>query len=476
MYDVIIIGGGVIGCAIAREMARFERKIALFERASDVCEGTSKANSGIVHAGYDAAPGTLKARLNVLGNQKMETLSRELDFPFKKNGSFVLMFEEEGRPSLEKLYEKGIQNGVKELQILSGEEVRKMEPNVSLEVKAALYAPTAGIVCPFGLTYALAENAAVNGVEFKLNTAVSGIEKNKDGFTVITESGSFDTKFIINAAGVYADVIHNMVSKKEMKIVPRRGQYCLMDKEIGNLTKATLFQLPTKLGKGVLVTPTVHGNLLVGPNAEDLEDKEGINTTKEGLDDILIRGAKSVSNLPNGKVITSFAGLRANEKSGDFIIEEAEDVKGFIDVAGIASPGLSASPAIGEYVAELMQKIAPAPYKENFVTTREGIPNMATATMEERKRYIEKDPAYANVICRCELVTEGEILEAIRRPVGATTLDGVKRRTRAGMGRCQSGFCSPKVVEILARELHKDISEITKMGGESVFITGKNKE
>ena len=476
MYDVIIIGGGVIGCAIAREMARFERKIALLERASDVCEGTSKANSGIVHAGYDATPGTLKARLNVLGNQKMETLSRELDFPFKKNGSFVLMFEEDGRPSLEKLYEKGIQNGVKDLQILSGEEVRKMEPNVSLEVKAALYAPTAGIVCPFGLTYALAENAAVNGVEFKLNTAVSGIEKNKDGFTVITESGSFDTKFIINAAGVYADVIHNMVSKKEMKIVPRRGQYCLMDKEIGNLTKATLFQLPTKLGKGVLVTPTVHGNLLVGPNAEDLEDKEGINTTKEGLDDILIRGAKSVSNLPNGKVITSFAGLRANEKGGDFIIEEAEDVKGFIDVAGIASPGLSASPAIGEYVAELMQKIAPAPYKENFVATREGITNMATATMEERKRYIEQDPAYANVICRCELVTEGEILESIRRPVGATTLDGVKRRTRAGMGRCQSGFCSPKVVEILSRELNQDISKITKMGGKSVFITGKNKE
>ena len=476
MYDVIIIGGGVIGCAIAREMAKFERKVALFERASDVCEGTSKANSGIVHAGYDATPGTLKAKLNVLGNQKMETLSQELSFPFKKNGSFVLMFEEEGRAELEKLYEKGIQNGVKELRILSGDEVRKMEPNVSPEVKAALYAPTAGIVCPFGLTYALAENAAVNGVEFKLNTSVTDIHRDENGFTVVTTQGEFRTKYVINAAGVYADEIHNMVSKKEMRIVPRRGQYCLMDKEIGNLTGATLFQLPTKLGKGVLVTPTVHGNLLVGPNAEDLEDKEGINTTKEGLDDILLRGARSVSNLPRGKVITSFAGLRANEKGGDFIIEEAEDVKGFIDVAGIASPGLSASSAIGEYVAELMQKIAPVPPKKDFVATREGIPNMATATMEERKKYIEQDPAYANVICRCELVTEGEILEAIRRPVGATTLDGVKRRTRAGMGRCQSGFCSPKVVEILARELNKDISEITKMGGKSVFITGNNKE
>ena len=476
MYDVIIIGGGVVGCAIARELSKQTRKIALLERASDVCEGTSKANSGIIHAGYDATPGTLKAKLNVQGNQMMETLAKELDIPFKKNGSFVLSFEEEGGSELQRLYDRGIQNGVKDLQILSGDEVRQLEPNVSVDVKAALYAPTAGIVCPFGMTYAFAENAAVNGVEFHLNTEVTNIEKISTGFRVMTSKGDFETKYVINVAGVYADNIHNMVSKEKLKIVPRRGQYCLMDKEVGNLTKSTLFQLPTKLGKGVLVTPTVHGNLLVGPNAEDLDDKEGINTTAEGLEDILSRGERSVSKLPGNKVITSFAGLRANEGGGDFIIKEAEDVKGFMDVAGIASPGLSASPAIGVYVAELMQKIEPAPQKQDFVATRKGIPNMATATMEERKELIKENTAYANVICRCELVTEGEILDAIRRPLGATTLDGIKRRTRAGMGRCQSGFCSPKVVEILAKELGVDAGEITKMGGKSSFITGKNKE
>lgn len=476
MYDVVIIGGGVVGCAIAREMAKQDRKIALIERAADVCEGSSKANSGIIHAGYDAIPGTLKAKLNVRGNQMMETLATELDIPFKRNGSFVLSFEEEGRIGLQKLYDRGLQNGVKELKILSGDEVRALEPNVSSEVKAALFAPTAGIVCPFGMTYAFAENAAENGVEFYLNTLVTDIKKKTENFTVITNKGSFETQYVINAAGVYADKIHNMVCDKKIEIVPRRGQYCLMDKVVGNLAKATLFQLPTKLGKGVLVTPTVHGNLLVGPNAEDLEDKEGINTTANGLEDILMRGERSVIGLPKNKVITSFAGLRANEGSGDFIIKEAEDVKGFIDVAGIASPGLSASPAIGEYVAELMQKLAPASMKSNFIATRKGIPNMATATMEERKRLIEENPAYANVICRCELVTEGEILDAIRRPVGATTLDGIKRRTRAGMGRCQSGFCSPKVVEILAKELGVDVSTVSKMGGKSTFIMGQNKE
>lgn len=476
MYDVIIIGGGVIGCAIARELSKQDRKIALFERASDVCEGTSKANSGIIHAGYDAVPGTLKAKLNVQGNQMMESLAKELDIPFKRNGSFVLMFEEEGRSGLQKLYDRGRQNGVKDLQILSGEEVRKLEPNVSTEVKAALYAPTAGIVCPFGMTYAFAENAAENGVEFYLNTEVTDIHKKEDTFAVYTSKGIYEANYIINAAGVYADNIHNMISENKLNIVPRRGQYCLMDKEVCKLTRSTLFQLPTKLGKGVLVTPTVHGNLLVGPNAEDLEHKEAINTTAEGLEDILMRGERSVVKLPKGKVITSFAGLRANEGSGDFIIKEVEDVKGFIDVAGIASPGLSASPAIGVYVADLLQKIHPACMKENFIATRKGIPNMATVTMEERQKIIKENPAYANVICRCELVTEGEIVDAIRRPVGATTLDGIKRRTRAGMGRCQSGFCSPKVVEILARELGVDISEVTKMGGNSVFITGKNKE
>lgn len=475
MYDVIILGGGVVGCAIARELSKQQRKIALIERASDVCEGASKANSGIIHAGYDAKEGTLKAKLNVLGNKMMDSLSKDLDIPFKRNGSFVLMFEEEGRSELQKLYDRGIKNGVEDLKILSGDEIRQMEPNVSKEVKAGLYAPTAGIVCPFTMTCAFAENAAANGVDFFLNTEVSDIEKESEVFLIKTNHGIYEAKYVINATGVYADEIHNMVSAKKYRIVPRRGEYCLLDKEVGNLTKATLFQLPTKLGKGVLVTPTVHGNLLVGPNAEDLEDKEGINTTANGLSDILKRGERSVENLPKDNVITSFAGLRANMEE-DFVIEEAKDVKGFIDVAGIASPGLSASPAIGVYVAELLQEISPAKLKENFISKRKGIPNMAFLAPEEKKELIEKNPAYANVICRCEVVTEGEILDAIHRPLGATTADGVKRRVRAGMGRCQSGFCSPKVVEILARELGVSVNDVTKMGGNSAFILGEIKE
>lgn len=476
MYDVIIIGGGVTGCCIARELSKQKRNILVLEKASDVCEGTSKANSGIVHAGYDAAPGSLKAQLNVWGNQMMGDLAKELDFPFKRSGSFVLMFDENDRPGLDKLYEKGKANGVQELQILTKEQILMKEPNLSENVVAALYAPTAGIVCPFGLTVAMAENAAVNGVCFHPNTEVTKIVK-KDGYYEIeTNKGIYETKYVINAAGVYADVLHNMVSEKKLHITARRGEYCLMDKAVGNYVSSTIFQLPGAKGKGVLVTPTVHGNLLVGPNAEDVEDKEAVNTTAEGLDDILQRGSRSVKAMPRGKVITSFAGLRAHEDGGDFIIGEVEDAKGFIDVAGIESPGLSSAPAIGVYVAALMQEINPVAEKEDFIKTRKGIPNMALLSMDERSKLIKKSPAYANVICRCELVTEGEIVEAIHRPVGATTLDGIKRRTRAGMGRCQAGFCSPKTVEILARELGVSMDEITKMGGKSSFITGHNKE
>lgn len=481
MYDVIIIGAGVSGAAVARELSKDKRRIAVLERASDVCEGTSKANSGIVHAGHDAKPGTLKAKLNIRGSQMMETLSAELDFPFKQNGSLVLCFDEKDRGKLEELLQKGEKNGVRGLRIVEKEELAEMEPGISEEAVEALYAPTGGIVCPFGLTIALAENACMNGVEFHLNTEVTKIEKiemekTESGYRLTTSKGVFEAAIIINAAGVYADRIHNMVSRKKMHITPRKGEYCLLDKAVGNYISHTLFQLPTRFGKGVLVTPTVHGNLLVGPTAVDIEEKEGVNTTADGLADLWQRGSLSVKQLPAGKIITSFAGLRAHEDGGDFIIEEAPDAKGFIDVAGIESPGLTCAPAIGEYVAEMVQAIAPAEKKKDFIAGREGIPEMASADEKKRKALIKKNPAYANVICRCELVTEGEILEAIHRPLGATTLDGIKRRTRAGMGRCQSGFCSPKVVEILARELHCDIGDITKAGGESVFLTGYDKQ
>lgn len=482
-YDIIIIGAGVSGSAVARELARRERRIAVLERGSDVCEGTSKANSGIVHAGYDAVPGTLKAKLNLQGSQMMEELSRELDFSFKRNGSLVISFEEEGREKLQELYDRGVINGVKELRILSGDEARRLEPGLSDEVKAALYAPAAGIVCPFGMNIALAENAAVNGVDFYLNTEVTSIEREQGGYRIRTgnQTGNqnggqeFYAPIIINAAGVYADAIHNMVSAHPIHITPRRGEYCLFDKTVGNLVQRTVFQLPSDKGKGILVTPTVHGNLLAGPTAEDIPEKEGVNTTAAGMEQVLKIGARSVRSFPARQVITSFAGLRAHEESGDFIIGEVSDAPGFFDVAGIASPGLSSAPAIGVYVAELIQEKYPAPVKKDFISTRRGIPCMAEASAEERQELIRQNPAYANVICRCELVTEGEILEAIHRPPGATTLDGIKRRTRAGMGRCQSGFCSPKVAEILARELQKDIGEINKSDNGSTLLTGYNK-
>lgn len=509
-YDVVVIGAGVSGSAVARELSRKERRIAVLEKACDVCEGTSKANSGIVHAGYDAVPGTLKAKLNVLGNERMESLSKELDFSFKRNGSLVLCFEEEGIPKLEKLYERGLKNGVKGLALLSGEEVRKMEPAVSEEVVKALYAPTGGIVCPFGLNIALAENAYENGVEFFFDHPVEKISRAETGYEIEAGGESFFAKIVVNAAGVHADEIHNMVweqvngisgdeekvlgataadgekTKKEhrvsgsLAIVARRGQYCLMDKRVGGLVHSTIFQLPSKMGKGILVTPTVHGNLLTGPTAEDIPDKEGVNTTADGLEKVLTLAAKSIPGLPTRQVITSFAGLRAHcegeNGEEDFVIGEMKGADGFFDVAGIESPGLTSAPAIGEYVAELINQKYPVPDKKGFLETRKGIPHMAEADPETKKRLIAQDPAYANVICRCEVVTEGEIVNAIRRPLGAKTLDGVKRRTRAGMGRCQAGFCSPRVVEILARELSVDEAQITKAGGDSYFLTGYDKE
>ena len=478
-YDVIIIGAGVSGCAIARELAKGKLRIAVLEAKSDVCEGTSKANSGIVHAGYDAVPGTLKAKLNVRGNEMMEELSKKLDFPFRRNGSLVLCFEEDAMSGLEELYRRGMENGVKELKLLS---------------PGALYAPTGGIVCPFGLNIALAENAAENGVEFYRDHKVTAIVEQRPVWTenppakegrmyqVQVDGEIFEAPIVINAAGVYAVEIHNMICEEKIRIVPRRGEYRLMDKNCGDLVNSTIFQQPSKMGKGILVTPTVHGNLLVGPTAEDIPDKQDVDTTAEGLAKVLNLGSNSVDALGGRQTITSFAGLRAHlvhedpaEKS-DFLIEEAAGHPGFIDVAGIESPGLTSAPAIGEYVAQIVENIYPAERKADFVDTRKGIPSMALATEEEREALIRENPAFANVICRCELVTEGEILSAIHRLVGATTLDGVKRRTRAGMGRCQAGFCSPKTLEILSRELHLDPAQITKEGTGSEILTGKNKD
>ena len=476
MYDVAIIGGGVIGCSIARYLSRYDRRICLIESCMDVCEGTSKANSGIVHGGYDAVPGSMKARMNVRGSTLMEELSQKLSFTYKRNGSLVLCRKEQDDDGLKALYDRGIANGVEGLRIISQDEIREMEPEINEDVIKALYVPSGAIVDPFMLTVALAENAAVNGVEFRLGSEVKAINDDGSNFVITTVTGEIRARYVVNAAGVYADGIHSMISNAPMRIRAVKGEYLLFDKEVGELVRHTLFQLPTEKGKGVLVTPTAHGNLMAGPTAETIDNKEGVDTTAQGLEFILKTGAMSILKMPSKKVITSFAGLRAKEERGDFIIGFAEDVPNLIDAAGIESPGLSAAPAIGEYVAKLLQEREPVMEKTDFVDEREGIPSVTNASDEERQKLIERDPAFANVICRCELVTEAEIVEAIRRPVGARTVDGVKRRVRAGMGRCQGGFCSPKVVKILARELGLKPEEILKSGEGSEILAGRNKE
>lgn len=477
MYDVLIIGGGVTGAAIARELSRYDLKTALFEKGEDVCSGTSKANSGIAHAGFDAAPGSLKAKMNIRGSQMMEELSRKLDFPYKRNGSLVLCFDEKDRPRLEKLLQQGKENGVEGLEILEKKELLALEPALSEEVVCALHAPTGGIVCPFKLTIALAENAAVNGVEFHLNEGVKRVQPGTvEGYTVETGKGTYETRIVVNAAGLYGDEIHNQVSGEKLHITPRKGEYCLMDKKIGQLVSHTIFQMPTAIGKGVLVTPTVHGNLMVGPTATDISDKEGVDTTAEGLDEVLKKAALSVKSLPRGVTITSFAGLRAHEDHDDFILGEVKDAPGFFDAVGIESPGLTSAPAIGEWMAEKivekLRKTQKVEEKKAFQETRKDIPNIASMDQAEAAALIAENPAYGTIICRCEKVTEGEIIDAIRRPLGVRSLDGIKRRTRAGMGRCQAGFCSTKVMDILARELGIPLEEVTKAGGASRMLTG----
>lgn len=474
MFDIIVIGAGVSGCAVARELSRRKANILVVERAEDVCCGTSKANSAIVHAGYDAKHGTLMAKLNVQGSLLMPQLAKELNFSYQRNGSLVVMMNEEDRPNLNALYENGLANGVKELRIIEREELRQLEPNISDDAVAALYAPTGGIVCPFGLTIALAENAAKNGVQFQFDTEVTGIEKTESGWKLETSQGPLEAKVVVNAAGVYADKLHNMVSQEPMTIIPRRGDYFLLDRTTEGFVKRTIFQLPGKLGKGVLVAPTVHGNTIVGPTAIDVEDKDATGTTQAGLDDVRAKSGMAVKNLPLRQTITSFAGLRAHEPRHEFFIGQI--APGFVDCAAIESPGLSSAPAIGQMVAQIVEDILQLQPNPDFDPYREGFLNPQKLSFEERAELVKQNPAYGTIVCRCETVTEGEILDAIHRVPGARSLDGVKRRVRAGMGRCQGGFCGPKVMEILAREQNISMAEVTKSGGNSKLILGTNKD
>jgi glycerol-3-phosphate dehydrogenase len=484
MYDVLIIGAGVIGCSIARELSKYNLNTCVIEKECDVAAGTTKANSAIVHAGFDAKMDSLKGKLNAKGNEMFDKLSEELEFPFKRIGAFVLCLDEKDLYKLKDLKKQGEVNGVPDLKILGREELKALEPNISDNAVAALYAPSSGIVCPYEMTIALAENAAANGVEFRFNTRALNIEKKitryldkyLNIYLVDTDNEKLEAKMIINAAGVYADELNNMVSSKKLSIIPRKGQYCLFDKEVGDLVSRTIFQLPTEMGKGVLVTPTVDGNLLLGPNAIDVEDKSDLITSAQGLEEIVNKGKMSIKSLPLNKIITSFSGLRAHSLEDDFIIGEADGAESFINAAGIESPGLSSAPSIALMIEELVIKRLGPSKNESFNPVRKGIPKFRELSNKERNELIKTRPEYGRIVCRCEVVTEGEIVDSIRRPLGATTLDGVKRRTRAGMGRCQAGFCSARVLDILARELEIEPTEVTKFGGNSKLLVGKNKD
>lgn len=475
MYDVVIIGAGVIGTSIFRELTKYNVKVAMVEKENDVSMGTSKANSAIIHAGYDPKAGTLMARLNVKGNEIFGDICDELDVPFKRNGSLVLAFDDEELESVKKLYENGNKIGVKGLRILNKEEVKELEENVSDNVLGALYAPTGGIVGVMEYTIALAENGVLNGGKIFLNSEVVKIEKD-DTFKITTSKNEvIEGKYIVNAAGIYADAIHNLICKESFKIIPRRGEYFVMDKSQGKLFSHTIFQCPSTLGKGILVTPTVHGNLIVGPNAEDIDDKDSVKTTSEGLDYVIETTKKTTENINFRESIRNFAGLRAIPDTGDFVIGEDKEVKGFVDVAGMKSPGLSAAPAIAIEVVEILQNIGLSNEKnKNFNGNRKRI-IFNELSREEQKELIKKNPSYGKIVCRCENITEGEIVDAIKSSFGSITVDGVKRRCRPGMGRCQGGFCGPRVVEIIARELNKDYTEVNQEKEGSYILLDRTK-
>lgn len=471
--DIIIIGGGVVGCAVARLLSRYEADIALLEGASDVAEGASKANSGIVHAGFDAKPGTLKAKLNVEGARMYPALCAEVDAPYGQPGAMVLAFTEEERGTIRTLYEQGVANGVEGLRVIEREEVLSLEPNVNPDVVCALLAPTSGITSPYELTCALADHAAVNGVDFLLDTFVQSVQPGSEGYLLETTRGPMEARIVINCAGVDSARLHNQLCpQKPLTIIPRKGEYYLLDHTKPLAFSMTLFQTPTKMGKGVLVSPTVHGNLLLGPSAIDVEDGTAVETTAEALKLVADAARKTWPGESLRSVITTFAGIRAHEANGDFVIGAVEGAPGAYETVGIESPGLTSAPAIAEMLVEQIARENNLSEKAEWKPAPKREKPFYAMTLEERVAIVQKDPSYGTLVCRCEEVTEAEIRAAIRRPVGARTIDAVKRRTRAGMGRCQGGFCSPRVLEILSEELGIDPTEVTKCGGNSRLLVG----
>ncbi len=471
-YDVLIAGAGVIGGMVARELARFNLKICLLEKDNDVAMGASKANSGIIHGGFDPEPDTLKAKLNVEGVPLLYKAADELHVPYKNNGSIVCAFGSEEEKTLNELFYRGIANGVKDMKLLNGDEARKIEPNLSPDVTAVLLVPTAGIICPYELTVAAIGNAMDNGAELRRNFKVEKIEKTADGFIVTSEKGeTVSGRYFVNCAGAYSDKIAAAAGDDFFTIIPRAGEYLLLDKTIGNLVSHTIFRVPTAEGKGILVSPTADGNLLTGPTASKVECPECIETTPEGIATVIGNAGLTVPKVDFRKVITSFTGVRSSEKNGDFIIKMSENVEGLLHVAAIDSPGLTSCVAIAKYAVELLRKSGLIlTEKKDFDPCRPDPHAFRKMNDDEKDAFIKKNPLFGKTVCRCENVSEGEIREALRRNPKPQDVDGVKRRTRSGMGRCQGGFCLPFVIKLISEELNIDESEVTKNGDGSNYI------
>jgi glycerol-3-phosphate dehydrogenase len=477
--EVVVIGGGVIGTAIARELSQYELDVVLLEKDPDVCTGTSKANSALIHAGFNADTKKLKGRMNVRGNELYhERIQHELDVPIEWRGAMVVATDEDEIPKLEALLENGQNNGVPDLEIVEGDRIYELEPHLTDEAVAALWAPTAGLVNPFELTVGFANNAVENGAEVELEAGVQAIEQTDDGFVVSTPKGEIEAENVVNAAGLYSDEISAMVGVDDFEITPRRGEYYLFDKEFDVKVQRTIFPVPTEVSKGIVVTPTDEGNVMIGPNAEEIPDKENRGTTREGLDEVLNGAQKTVPDLEKKDVIKMFAGLRpAIKETSDFRIQIEDEAPGFINAAGIQSPGLASAPAIAERVVELVEELRGGLTKDpTFDPHYSGPPKFRHMSNAERAELIADDPAYGQIICRCESVTEGEIRDAINEPVGAQTVNAIKRRVRPGAGRCQGGFCGPRVVEILSEELDIPMTEVRMEGEGSEMLTSEIKE
>lgn len=474
MYDVVIIGCGITGAAAAYELTKYRLKVAVLERENDVAQGATKANSAILHAGYDPMPGTLMARLNVRGVELARELCAKLDVPYRQNGAMVLGFSEGDKATLKELLVRGEANGVSGLRVIGGDEARALEPNLSDAVTAALHVPTSAVCLPWEYCLALAETAVTNGAELYLEHKVTGLSRMGEGWHIDTDCGGFDTRYVINAAGVFAGEVQSMAAPADWTIVPTRGEYFLLDKSEGTRVDHTIFQCPSEVGKGVLVSPTVHGNLIVGPDACPVEGQD-VSNTAAGMAFVRSTAVRSVPSVDFRQSIRNFAGVRAHGSTGDFIIGAVDNAPGFFNAAGICSPGLSAAPAIAEYLVELMGKAGlPLEKKENFRCERRRI-RFRELSEAERADLVSREPAYGRVICRCETITEGEILAAIHSPIPPRSVDGVKRRAGSGLGRCQGGFCGPRVVELLCRELGYDPGEILQDRAGSYMLVEETK-